>query len=201
MAAALPKAEQYERTRAALLTIAHGMFAERGYADTSTKDIVERAGVTRGALYYHFHDKKSLFQAVFERFRQSRTQAVMTRVQAAEGNLWQRFIETGCTAFIESLSDKSAQRIIFTDGPSVLDPDIWHKNVQAVDLIGQVLGQLATEGFIEEAPHKTLARLLWGSFLEAGVYISHATDTVRAQHEMLQGLKYLFGKLRIKHES
>ncbi len=138
---------------------------------------------------------------VFERFKQSRTQAVMTRVQAAEGNLWQRFIETGCTAFIESLSDKSAQRIIFTDGPSVLDPDIWHKNVQAVDLIGQVLGQLATEGFIEEAPHKTLARLVWGSFLEAGVYISHAPDAVRAQHEMLQGLKYLLGKLRIKHES
>ena len=198
--AALPKAEQYEKTRSALLTVAHELFAEQGYADTSTKDIVERAEVTRGALYYHFHNKESLFQVVFEQFRQARTQAIMARVQEAEGDLWQRFIETGCTAFIESLSDKSAQRIIFTDGPSVLAPDIWHKNVQAVNLITQVFEQLEAEGFIEEkTPHKALARLLWGAFLEAGVYISHATDSVEAQHEMLSGLKHWLEKLRIKH--
>ena len=200
MAAALPKAEQYEKTRSALLTVAHELFAEQGYAATSTKDIVERAEVTRGALYYHFHNKESLFQAVFERFRQARTQAILARVQEAEGDLWQRFVETGCTAVIESLSDKSAQRIIFTDGPSVLAPNIWHQNVRAVHFIAQVFEQLEAEGFIEEkTPHQALARLLWGAFLEAGVYVSHATDSVGAQHEMLQGLKHGLEKLRTKH--
>ena len=200
MVAALSKAEQYEKTRSALLTVAHELFSEQGYAATSTKDIVGRAEVTRGALYYHFHNKESLFQAVFERFRQARTQAIMTRVQEAEGDLWQRFVETGCTAVVESLSDKSAQRIIFTDGPSVLSPDIWHKNLQGVNFFTQVLEQLEAEGFIEEkTPHKALARLLWGAFLEAGVYVSHATDFVGAQNEMLQGLKHWLGKLRVKH--
>ena len=200
MAAALSKAEQYEKTRSALLTVAHELFAKKGYADTSTQDIVERAGVTRGALYYHFQNKEALFQAVFERFRQARTQAIMARIQEAEGTLWQRFVEAGCTAVIESLSDKSAQRIIFTDGPSVLAPDVWHKNVQGVDFFTQVFEQLEAEGFIEErTPHKALARLLWGAFLEVGVYISHATDPVEAQHDMLQGLQYWLEKLRIKH--
>ena len=121
-------------------------------------------------------------------------------MQEAEGDLWQQFIETGCTAVIESLSDKSAQRIIFTDGPFVLAPDIWHKNVQAVNFITQVFEQLEAEGFIEEqTPHQALARLLWGAFLEAGVYVSHATDALEAQREMLQGLKHWLGKLRIKH--
>ena len=199
MAAALTKAEQYEKTRTALLTSAHELFATQGYADTSTTEIVERAEVTRGALYYHFDSKESLFQAVFERLRQARTQAIMARVQEAEGDLWQRFVETGSTAVIESLSDKSAQRIIFTDGPAVLEPDIWHKNVQGVNFITQVFEQLEAEDFIEEkTPHKALARLLWGAFLEAGVYVSHATDSVGAQHEMLQGLKHWLGKLRIK---
>ena len=198
--AALSKAEQYEKTQAALLAIAHELFAEQGYADTSTKDIVERAGATRGALYYHFRTKESLFQAVFERFRQDRTQAIVARVQEAEGDLWQRFVETGCPAIIESLSDKSAQRIIFADGPSVLDPDVWHKNVQGVNLLAQVFEQLKAEGFIEEkTPHKAMARLLWGAFLEAGVYVSHATDSIGAQHEMLEGLQYWLRKLRIKH--
>ena len=200
MAATLPKAEQYEKTRSALLTVAHELFAKKGYADTSTKDIVERAGVTRGALYYHFHDKKALFQTVFEQFRQTRTQTILARIQEAEGDLWQRFVETGCTVVIESMSDKSAQRIIFTDGPSVLAPDIWHKNIQGVHFIAQVFDQLKAEGFIEEkTPHQALARLLWGAFLEAGVYISHATDSVGAQHEMLQGLKHWLEKLKIKH--
>ena len=196
---ALPKAEQYEQTRATLLTVAHKLFAERGYANTSTQDIVEHANVTRGALYYHFHNKESLFQSVFERFRQSRAQAVMERMQEAEGDLWQRFVETGCAAFIESLSDKSAQRIIFADGPSVLDPDVWHENAQGVSLIIHIFEQLEAEGFIEEdLPHQALARLVWGAFLEAGVYISHAADPVGAQREMLQGLQYWLGRLRIK---
>ena len=197
--AALSKAEQYEKTRSALLTVAHELFAEQGYAATSTKDIVRRAEVTRGALYYHFRNKESLFQAVFERFRQVRTQAILERIQEAEGDLWQRFVETGCTAIIESLSDKSAQRIIFADGPSVLAPDIWHKNVQGVDFFTQTFERLEAEGFIEEhTPHQALGRLVWGAFLEAGIYVSHATDSVEAQHEMLQGLKHWLGKLRIK---
>ena len=194
------KAEKYEKTRSALLDTAHKLFAKQGYAKTSTTEIVAGAKVTRGALYYHFQDKKGIFQDVFEQFSQARTQAVLARIQEAQGDLWQQLVETGCTAFIESLSDEGVQRIIFTDGPHILDRAVWHKNVQTINLIAQFFEQLEAEGFIEEkTPHKELARLVWGALLEAGVYISYATDSVGAQHEMLQGLQYWLGKLRIKH--
>ena len=74
MARKIPKSVQAERTRAALLTAAHELFAEQGYADTSTEDIIQRAGTTRGALYYHFQDKADLFRSVFEQLRAARTQ-------------------------------------------------------------------------------------------------------------------------------
>lgn len=198
--AGLTKAEQYEKTRMILLDVAHELFAMQGYAATSTSEIVERAKVTRGALYYHFRDKEDLFRAVFERFRQVRTQALLERIQEGEGDTWQRLVETGLSVVVESLSEKDAQRIIFTDGPAVLGPEIWHTNVPALSFITAGLEQLRAEGFLEEkTPHKALARLVWGALLESGVYVSHAADPVGAQSEMLHGLRFWFEKLRVRH--
>ncbi len=195
----LTKAEQYEKTRIMLLDVAHELFAMKGYAATSTSEIVERAKVTRGALYYHFRDKEDLFRAVFERLRQARTQALLDRIQESEGDTWQRFVETGLSIVVESLSEKDAQRIIFTDGPAVLGPEIWHTNVPALSFIAAGLEQLKAEGFLEEkTPHKALSNLVWGALLESGIYVSRAADPGGAQREMLHGLKYWLGKLRVK---
>ena len=53
-------------TRRALLATARDLFARNGFQATRTEEIVQRAGLTRGALYHHFSDKEDLFRAVFE---------------------------------------------------------------------------------------------------------------------------------------
>src|SRR6266446_4738071 len=60
------KAEQSEATRAALISAARELFAERGFGGVGTEEIVRSAGVTRGALYHHFSGKEDLFAAVYE---------------------------------------------------------------------------------------------------------------------------------------
>jgi len=54
-------------TRESLLDAALQVFRERGVTHTRLIDVAERAGVTRGAIYWHFKDKAELFQAVCER--------------------------------------------------------------------------------------------------------------------------------------
>jgi TetR/AcrR family transcriptional regulator, repressor of the mexAB-oprM multidrug resistance operon len=58
-----------DATREALLDAAEKAFLERGVSGTSLEHIAQRAGVTRGAFYWHFRDKAALFAAMIERVR------------------------------------------------------------------------------------------------------------------------------------
>ncbi|MBZ0330553.1 TetR family transcriptional regulator [Halomonas sp. ANAO-440] len=56
-------------TREALLDAAEEIFLERGVARTSLEQIARQAGMTRGAVYWHFRNKADLFSAMLERVR------------------------------------------------------------------------------------------------------------------------------------
>ncbi|WP_300273051.1 TetR family transcriptional regulator [Halomonas sp.] len=56
-------------TREALLDAAEEVFLEKGVARTSLEQIARHAGVTRGAVYWHFRNKADLFQAMLKRVR------------------------------------------------------------------------------------------------------------------------------------
>ena len=61
--------ERAELTREALLDAATQVFFKRGVARASLEEVARAAGVTRGAVYWHFRDKLDLFAAVEERLR------------------------------------------------------------------------------------------------------------------------------------
>jgi len=49
-----------EQRREQLLTAARDLFSKKGYRDTTTEEIARRAGVTKGAIYYHFSSKEDI---------------------------------------------------------------------------------------------------------------------------------------------
>ena len=53
-----------EATRWKILTAAVELFGDTGYTSTGLGDVIERAGLTKGALYYHFDSKESLAEAI-----------------------------------------------------------------------------------------------------------------------------------------
>jgi TetR/AcrR family acrAB operon transcriptional repressor len=69
--------EEAEQTRHSILDAAERVFEERGVSRTSLQEIAQAAGVTRGAIYWHFKDKADLFNAMLLRVTLPMEQAAM----------------------------------------------------------------------------------------------------------------------------
>ena len=63
------------RTRRRILEAAMELFAERGYHASSNADVAEAAGLTRGAMLYHFPTREDLVEAAIDHIQQRRTEA------------------------------------------------------------------------------------------------------------------------------
>lgn len=112
--------ERAEATRTALLQAARRLFIEKGYAETSTPEIVVAAQVTRGALYHHFADKRDLFRAVLER----EAKAVADEIEkvAAPDKRPREALVAGSLAYLDAMSVPGRTRLLLIDGPAVLGP-------------------------------------------------------------------------------
>lgn len=78
-------------TRQRILERATGLFAEKGYAGTYVREIVEKAGVSKPALYYYFQSKEGLFYAILEWATQAQRD-ILNEVLEASGTALDRFI-------------------------------------------------------------------------------------------------------------
>jgi AcrR family transcriptional regulator len=76
------KARQSGRTREALLSKSLVLIARRGFSSTSIDHIAQAAGVTKGAMYWHFASKDELFHAILDRIRERWHQVVHVPVSA-----------------------------------------------------------------------------------------------------------------------
>ena len=200
----MKKAEQSEFTRKALLQVARELFTERGYANTATQEIVERAGVTRGALYYHFRDKTDIFRAVFEDISLNVVTQVASAVQSAQGeqgDLWDRLVRAATVAYLDACLDPAVQRIVLIDAVSILGL----KEKYALDekhVMGSArdaFQELINAGLIAPQPLKPLIHLVVSAGRDASLYIACADDMPTARKEMGASLERLFDGLRVKN--
>lgn len=60
--------KEAEERRNEILDAADYLFVQKGFDGTTTKDILERVGIARGTLYYHFKSKEAIMDALIERY-------------------------------------------------------------------------------------------------------------------------------------
>lgn len=117
----VPNHERTQATQAALMAAARELFVCKGYADTSTPEIVAAAQVTRGALYHHFADKAALFLAV-ARQAADEVAAEIAHGSAAARTPLQGLID-GAEAYFAAMAQADRARLLLLDAPAVLRPE------------------------------------------------------------------------------
>jgi AcrR family transcriptional regulator len=183
-------------TRAQLIQVARAMFAKRGYADVGTEEIVTAAGVTRGALYHHFVDKRDLFRAVHEELEQELVASIGERIAGID-DPWELAV-TGVRAFLDACSDPALRRIALIDAPGVLGWDEW-REIDARYGLGLVefgLRNGMERGVFREQDVRPLAHLVMGAMSEAAMVIANAPEHEEARRAVEPPLLALLGGLR-----
>ena len=190
-----PRKEMIAETRSKLITAARSAFGTIGYAEASMDDFTASAGLTRGALYHHFGDKKGLLQAVIAEI-DGEMAVRIDEIASKAPTRWQRFVDE-CTTYIEMALEPEIQRIMFRDGPAVLgDPALWPNASACVGSMTDHLTALQGEGVVVPGVDpETAARLINGASSQAAQRIANSNDpeatskmVVAAFKQLLEGL-------------
>ena len=184
MAKAPPRTnrERTETTQLALIEAARALFVSKGYGDTSTPEIAVAAGITRGALYHHFTDKRDLFRQVLMR----EAQAVAADIEAATPDKLtpRKALLTGSEAYLDAMRVPGRTRLLLIDGPAVLgmaeivamdDANAAHSLREGLAKAGVGKGKASVDA---------LARLLSAAFDRAALEIDGGADAGEVRKAM-----------------
>jgi AcrR family transcriptional regulator len=163
--------DRTETTRRDLIAAARKLFTEKSYAETSTPEIVEAAGVTRGALYHHFADKQALFRAVVE---QEAEEVASEIERAAAPSLPARdALISGSDAYFAAMRVPGRTRLLLLDGPAVLgrakmdEIDSRHGSRTLREALTQMMGS----GAMKTLPAGALTEMLAAAYDRAALAI------------------------------
>ncbi|RFB84632.1 TetR family transcriptional regulator [Rhizobium leguminosarum bv. trifolii] len=186
--------ESMQENRLKLIAAARKAFAEKGYAAASMDELTADAGLTRGALYHNFGDKRGLLAAVVEQI-DTEMAARAKEIGAGAGSDWQGLLAEGA-AYIEMALNPEVQRIVLLDGPAVLgDPSQWPSQDNCLQVTKSAVQRLIAQGILKPLDAEATARLLSGAALNAALWIAASenpqsvlTKAVEAFQALASGL-------------
>lgn len=184
------RAMMLAETRAALITAGRRAFAEKGFAAASMDDLTADVGLTRGALYHHFGDKKGLLAAVVAQVDSEMAARALLAGQSL-GNGWDALLAQGI-AYIEAAMDPEVQRIVLLDGPAFLgDPSQWPSQNSCLKETREALIKLSENGILKPVNIEAASRLLNGAALNAALWVAASDNPSETLPKALEAFRLL----------
>lgn len=189
-------------TQATLRAVGRKLFGQLGYEATSLGAICSEAGVTTGALYHHFGDKKGLFAAVAEELDEGLvklTAAARAQALAGGADAWQAFM-AAIDVFLQAGLNPEGRRIGLTDAPAVLGAQGWLeiRERHGLGAMVQTVRALQALDMLPQGDVMLRARLILGLLYGAVEALAHQpqeaaqaelAETRALVHAMLNGMR------------
>lgn len=180
--------QKMAETRKKLIEVARRAFAEYGYTDTSMDKLTAEAGLTRGALYHHFGDKRGLFAAVVDQIDSQMAEYAQQHLEQPD-DLWEGLLVEGQT-YIQNALNPEFQRIVLRDGPAVLgDPAHWPSQNRCLQSTRECVEQLLTAEQIKIVDPEAAAVLLNGAAMNAALWVASSEYPEQVLPEALNAFK------------
>ncbi|ELY6244160.1 TetR/AcrR family transcriptional regulator [Cronobacter universalis] len=193
--AAKRRIDTMEENRAKLIAAARKAFAEKGFAAASMDELTASVGLTRGALYHNFGDKKGLLAAVVAQVDGEMAQRAKAAAAGVE-DAWETLIAEG-VAYIQMALDEEVRRIVLLDGPAFLgDPAQWPSQNSCLDATRETVISMMASGIIKPVDADAAARLLNGAALNAALWVAASPQPEEALPKMIEVFTLLAGGLR-----
>lgn len=185
-------------TRQQLVAAATELFAERGYEATPIEAVLEAAGVSRGALYHHFEDKRALFEAVLDTVEAGMATRVHdAAMAAADPDDPAASLRAGCLAWLRLIRDPVSRRIALVDAPAVVGWQRWREIDECnwFGLLKEGLGAALPPGRLDAGSLDVLAHMLLAALNELAFMIARAADPDAAARDGETAVVDLLGRL------
>ncbi|MGN7194876.1 TetR/AcrR family transcriptional regulator [Bacillus mycoides] len=191
------RAEMIIETRAKLLSAAREAFGTVGYVNTSMDDFTASVGLTRGAIYHHFGDKKGLLEAVVKEIDMEMDSKLRKVSDEAEGN-WEGFVGR-CRAYLTMALNPEIQRIVLRDAPAVLGNSYYQSSQsQCLTTMAEILQQLMKDSIIEKTDCEALARFINGGLVDLACWIANSEDAEMQLSKALHSLSLILDGLLLE---
>ncbi|MFT3803522.1 MAG: TetR/AcrR family transcriptional regulator [Burkholderiaceae bacterium] len=200
-AAAAPRrrAETMEENRAKLIQAARKAFARKGFAAASMDELTAEAGLTRGALYHNFGDKRGLLAAVVAQLDGEMAKRAQAAASKAASD-WEGLLAEG-TVYIKAALDPDVRQIVLLDGPAVLgDPSQWPSQNACLQTTRQTVERLISRGVLKPVDAEAAARLLNGAALNAALWVAASEHPKAVFPKAVQVFRHLAAGLLAKPE-
>ncbi|MDS7597852.1 TetR/AcrR family transcriptional regulator [Agrobacterium tumefaciens] len=182
--------ETMQENRAKLIAAGRKAFAEKGYSAASMDELTADAGLTRGALYHNFGDKRGLLAAVVEQI--DTEMAMKAKAAGARGgDDWEGLLAEGA-AYIEMALDPEVQRIVLLDGPAVLgDPSLWPSQNNCLQVTKSAVERLIETGVLKPLDAEAVARLISGAALNAALWVAASAKPLTVLPQAIEAFSAL----------
>jgi AcrR family transcriptional regulator len=189
------RTETMEENRAKLIAAARKAFAEKGFAAASMDELTASVGLTRGALYHNFGDKKGLLAAVVAQVDGEMAQQAKAAASGVS-DAWEKLVAEGI-AYIRMAMDAEMQRIVLRDGPAFLgDPSQWPSQNSCLEATRETITRLIDSGIMKPVDADAAAHLLNSAALNAALWVASSSEPEKALPKMIDVFTQLAGGLR-----